>query len=80
VTFWDGGYAGGTVISYITVQGGPYVMEVNSASGNIPCDHVVATGLTLPYGGIHSCAGLSLIIIFIYCILFIFLFRLGICG
>jgi len=57
VTFWGGSYDN-TVISGLNVNGGPYVMEVNSASGNIPCDHVVAKGLTLPYGGIHSCAGL----------------------
>jgi len=57
VTFWGGSFDN-TVISGLTVNGGPYVMEVNSASGNIPCDHVVANGLTLPYGGIHSCAGL----------------------
>jgi len=58
VTFWDGGFSGTTTISGLNVYGGPYVMEVNSAGGSIPCDHVVATGLTLPYGGIHSCAGL----------------------
>jgi len=58
VTFWSGNYAGQTTISYLNVIGGPYVMEVNSAGGTIPCDHVVATGLTEPYGGIHSCAGL----------------------
>jgi len=57
VTFWAGNY-NNVVISNLNVQGGPYVMEVNSASGSIPCDHVVATGLTLPYGGIHSCASL----------------------
>jgi len=57
VTFWGGSYDD-TTISGLTVNGGPYVMEVNSASGNVPCDHVVANGLTLPYGGIHSCAGL----------------------
>jgi len=56
-TFWGGNY-NNLNIAGMNVQGGPYVMEVNSASGNIPCDHVVATGLTLPYGGIHSCAGL----------------------
>jgi len=33
-------------------------MEVNSASGTIPCSGVVAKDLTQPYGGIHSCAGL----------------------
>jgi len=58
VTFWADSYANLTTISYLNVEGGPYVMEVNSASGTIPCDHIVATGLTEPYGGIHSCAGL----------------------
>jgi len=58
VTFWSGNFGGNTVISGLKVNGGPYVMEVNSASGTIPCDHVVANGLTQPYGGIHSCAGL----------------------
>jgi len=57
VTFWGGSYDN-TKISGLTVNGGPYVMEVNSASGNLPCDHVVANALTLPYGGIHSCASL----------------------
>jgi len=57
MTFWAGQYA--TVYLYdFKVIGGPYVMEVNSASGDIPCTNVVAQGLTLPYGGIHSCAGL----------------------
>jgi len=57
MTWWSGGY--GTVyVTNMTVIGGPYVMEVNSASGNVPCKQVVVTGLTLPYGGIHSCAGL----------------------
>jgi len=37
---------------------GPYVMEVNSAGGTVPCDHIVATNLTLNNGGIHSCASL----------------------
>jgi len=58
VTFWSGTYNGNLIISYLTINGGPYVMEVNSAGGTIPCDHVVANGLSLPYGGIHSCAGL----------------------
>jgi len=58
ITFWNGNYNGNTVISNLKVNGGPYVMEVNSAGGTIPCDHVVANGLTLPYGGIHSCASL----------------------
>jgi len=57
VTFWGGSY-NNVAFTNLNVNGGPYVMEVNSASGTIPCDHVVAKGLTLPYGGIHSCAGL----------------------
>lgn len=58
VTFWNGGFNGNVVFSGLNVYGGPYVMEVNSASGTIPCDHVVAHNLTLNNGGIHSCAGL----------------------
>jgi len=54
VTFWSGNFNGNTVISGLKVNGGPYVMEVNSASGDIPCDHVVSTAA----GSIHSCAGL----------------------
>jgi len=57
ITFWGGNYDN-TKISGLTVNGGPYVMDVNSAGGNVPCDHVVANSLTLPYGGIHSCASL----------------------
>jgi len=58
VTFWSGSYTTNLAINNLQVIGGPYVMEVNSAGGTIPCTGVVATGLTLPYGGIHSCAGL----------------------
>jgi len=57
VTFWDGTFTN-VIISGLNVVGGPYVMEVNSGSGTIPCDHIVATGPGLLYGGIHSCAGL----------------------
>jgi len=56
-TFWNGDVSN-VVISRVNVNGGPYVMEVNSAGGTIPCDHVVVTNLTTNYGGIHSCAGL----------------------
>jgi len=58
ITFWDGNYNGNIKISNINVYGGPYVMEVQSAGGQVPVDHVVATDLTLNYGGVHSCAGL----------------------
>lgn len=58
VTFWDGNINGNVVISGLNVNGGPYVMEVNSVGGTVPCTNVVATNLTLNNGGIHSCAGL----------------------
>jgi len=58
VTFWDGTYNENVIFSDLKVNGGPYVFEVNSASGQVPCDHVVATGLTNNNGGVHSCAGL----------------------
>jgi len=54
VTFWTGTYTV-VAISNLTVSGGPYVMSVNSASGHIPCDHVVATNVP---GSINSCAPL----------------------
>jgi len=57
MTWWDGGY-NNVYITNLNVNGGPYVMEVNSASGTVPCEGVVAVGLTLPNGGIHSCAEL----------------------
>jgi len=57
MTWWDGGYSNVWIYN-MQVNGGPYVMEVNSASGTVPCSGVVANGLTLPYGGIHSCASL----------------------
>jgi len=55
ITFWDSAYSGTLTISNINVHGGPYVMEVSSASGTVPCDHVVATDLTTDNGGVHSC-------------------------
>jgi len=55
VTFWGGNY-NNVAITNLKVQGGPYVFEVNSASGSIPCKNIVATGLPMP--GVHSCAGL----------------------
>jgi len=57
ITWWSGTYDN-VHVTDLKVIGGPYVMEVNSASGNIPCVNVVAQDLTLPNGGIHSCAGL----------------------
>jgi hypothetical protein len=59
MTFWEGQYGNGGTDFTITdykVFGGPYVFEVNGANGVIPCDHVVATGITK--FGIHSCANL----------------------
>jgi len=56
VTFWDGSFNGNVVISGLKVVGGPYVMEVNSAGGTVPCDHIVATNLTLIYVCILFCS------------------------
>ena len=53
VTFWDGDFNRNVIISKLEVNGGPYVMEVNSAGGTVPCDNVVAKNLTLNNGGIH---------------------------
>jgi len=57
-TFWSGDLNGNVIINGHQVNGGPYVMEVNSAGGQVPCSNVVAKDLTLNNGGIHSCAGL----------------------
>jgi len=56
-TWWSGNFDN-VIINGLNVNGGPYVMEVNSASGQVPCTNVVVKDLTTPYGGIHSCAEL----------------------